>query len=90
MPKPQAFHGQCDSQCFIWVDCIWLARVNGTVFAPSGADVPKDHQGCGLVVPAFPDVGTPSFFTDGVERIFFGEAFYLDIMTSWIELYPEP
>lgn len=67
MPKPQPFHSLGNSQWLIWFGCGGLAGGNRTVFAASGADFPEDHQGGGLIVPAFPDVGASSFLTDGVK-----------------------
>ena len=90
MPKSQPFYRFGDSLWLILVGCEGLACGYRTVVAPSGADISENHQGCGLIVPAFPDVGAPSFFTDGVKGELIGKLFHLNIVTSRIELYAKP
>jgi len=65
--EAQCLHGLGDAEGLFPIKFQRSSCGYRAVMAPARANVPQDQKRGGTVVPAFPDVGTTSFFADGVE-----------------------
>ena len=72
----EAESGNCfgDPAGFIEVDWLWAALGHSAESTAARTEIAKHHERCGLVMPAFADVGALGAFADGVETEGAGEA----------------
>ena len=56
-----------DVRWFEGIKFFSLAGMDGAESTRTGSGVPQDHEGCGLLAPAFRKVWTPCTFADGVQ-----------------------
>src|ERR1700688_2212107 len=67
MFQTQRGNGFGDAAGFVPVDRLWAAFGYGAESAAAGANIAQKHEGCGLVIPAFADVGTLGRLAYGVK-----------------------
>src|SRR5262245_24994791 len=67
MPNAEAFNCLGDMTRLVGIECRRLAFANSTETAMAGANIPKNHEGCGALTPAFEYVWTACLLTDGME-----------------------